>query len=101
MNRGGVREPRPYLLSIQLTALPYNPLFVPLLRAGHIPPPYSIPYLLDPEGENRRSPLTIYIFGECPPCEGEHLRLGRIFPYGRNYAQYAYFIPRYEKYHPS
>jgi len=72
-----------------------------LLRPGHIPPPHSTPYLLDPEGENRRSPLAIYTEGERLPCEGEHLRLGPIFPYGRNYAQYAYFIPPYEKYHPS
>jgi len=29
------------------------------------------------------------------------LRLGLNFHYERNYAQYAYFIPRYEKYHPA
>jgi hypothetical protein len=53
VRRGGVRKPRPYLLSIQLTALPYKPSSVPLLRPGHIPPPHSTPYLLDTEGENR------------------------------------------------
>jgi len=35
------------------------------------------------------------------PREGERLRLGLNFYYERNYAQYAYFIPRYEKYHPA
>ncbi len=35
------------------------------------------------------------------PREGDRLRLGLNFHYERNYAQYAYFIPRYEKYHPA
>ena len=52
------------------------------------------------KGKTGEASLTIYTDGERPPCEGEHLRLGPIFPYGGNYAQYAYFIPPYEKYHP-
>ncbi len=35
------------------------------------------------------------------PNADSRLRLGLNFYYERNYAQYAYFIPRYEKYHPS
>ena len=33
--------------------------------------------------------------------QDNRLRLGLNFHYERNYAQYAYFIPRYEKYHPA
>ena len=43
----GFVSPAPIYYPFQLTALPYNPLFVSLLRLGHIPPPYSTPYLLD------------------------------------------------------
>ncbi len=35
------------------------------------------------------------------PHANDRLRLGLNFHYERNYAQYAYFIPRYEKYHPA
>ena len=65
------------------------------------PRPIPLPTYWTLKGKTGEAPLTIYIVGGRLPYEGEHLRLGPIFPYGRNYAQYAYFIPRYEKYHPA